>query len=242
MKKMQPLIRVVLSGALFIVVLLGLKNALAGVRTVRRASRFDSAISKDLVAALFYVEERGMDKGLRKKIKIAKRSFRDVSKTNKYKYAGVNFIYVNTKKEELAGVADRHRVASPKPNSPTVALFRGGRLVTSARGFLSSLDVSKMIDNYFGAEIEKVTKEKERELSRRKEDAKRRAYERSHRYPYGDGYYGYGWPWYRRWWGGPYYRYHRYYGPYRSHYYHSPGFGFGIGFGHYGRRRCHRCH
>lgn len=228
-KQMHPLLQLALSATLFIVVLMGLQNLLASVRVVRRAARFESMLQgREFAVVLFYHKgKRIEDKALRAKMRQQLKNFKAASKTAPYRYAGVDFYSVDVaRQQDLADIATKYR-AMPSANQVSVALFRGGDMVSTKRGMFDRADITDFIDQYLGKEIDKVVDEKDRALVRAKEDAKRRAYDRSYRYPYW-GYYGYGWPYYRRWWwGGPYY---------------GGGWGFGWRGGWRGGRRCHRCH
>ena len=218
MKKWQPFLRIMLSGALFIVILMGLKSAFGRVRRVRSSSRFERVLSKDLVAALFFARQKKLPKDIRRKTKDMQRELKSVSDSRQYRYAEVTFVSVYTDKEELIGISDQYSIPRPTPDSPVLALFKGGSLVATARGFLRSSDISKMINTYFGQKIAKIRKEKDEDLKRREKRAKIRAYNRAYTYPY--------WGW-GGGWGYPYYG-GRWYGP-----------GWGIGWGRGGG--CRRC-
>ena len=148
MKKLQPFLRVILFGALFIVVLAGLKNVFARVGKVRKETQFTNEVmDNDLVIALFYARAersreddraaRDKKKEDRKKMKTQQKTFRIASDTDPYKYAGVRFISVDVNREKLTGLIGKYRIAKPKPDNPVFALFKGGNLVTTKSGFLS---------------------------------------------------------------------------------------------------------
>ena len=229
-KQMHPLLRLVLSATLFVVVLMGLQSVFASVRKVKRVARLESNLQKSefSIVLFYYRGKRVKDKTLRKKVREQLRNFKSASKTTPYRYAGVSFFSVDVAiNKDFLVFANKLRVM-PRLDNPTVALFRGNKQVSSKNGFLSKSDITDFIDKYLGKEIDKIVDEKDRKLVREKQDAKRRAYERSYRYPSWGGYYGYGWP----------YRYSR------------PGWGLGFGWGggwrgggwRGGRRRCHRCY
>jgi len=161
---------------------------------------------------------------MRREIKRLRRTFKIASDTDPYKYAGVRFITVDAGRERLSGIVGNYSIPKPTPDSPVFALFKGEELVGNKRGFLSISDMKTFIDGAFSTEIKKMVKERDKELVRSTERAKRAAYRRSYRYYYGSPYY-YGRPWYPGgYWGygGPWgYRYGR------------PGIGIRFGVGGY---------
>jgi len=228
-KQMHPFLRLVLSAVLFVVVLMGLHNMLASVRTVKRASKLERMVREsEFAVVLFYRKgrKRIADKALRQKIRDQIRDLRSASNTSPYRYAGVDFYSVDVaKRQDLADAAKLYR-AQPAADNVAFALFKTGQQVTSRFGFMSPGQISDFIDQYLKDDIDEIVERKDEKLARKKQEAEIRAYNRSYRYPYwGAGWgWGYGWPYYRRWyWGRPYWG------------------GWGWRGGWRGGRRCHRC-
>lgn len=223
-KKRKNIIKIGLSYALFCGALATLNSAYGRYKKISSPKRFRSSLNKhDLVVAFFYIHEKKMPHADRSKVNEAQATFKSVSKIESYRYADVIFTSVNAAKERLADLVRDYGVGQPSANSPIVALFRGGNLVTTKKGFLSRKDIKAFVDSYFGKAIAQIQKDKDIKRKRRLERARIRAYNRSYWYPY----YGYGFGY-----GYPYYGYGYGYRPY-----------FGFGFGHrYGghRGRHHR--
>ncbi len=213
--------RLLLMMGLFVVSLAMLNNAFGKHRRVTSTCGLVDAVRiHELAVALFYVEKKGINREIREQVREAQKIFRAVSKVDTYDYAGVLFASVNTAKEDILELTIRYGVTRPEADSPSLALFRGGKMVACLSGFQDREDIKNIIDQYFGGDITRITKEKDAQRQRRVEAARVRAYENAAAYPYWGGwpYYG-GWAGYGAAW--PYYGGSGYWGP---------SWGAGIGF------------
>lgn len=215
MMNAQKITRLFVMMGLFFVSLAMLNNAFGKHRRVTSARGLADAVSvNELVVALFYVEQRGVARDVREKLREAQKAFRAVSKIDSYDYAGILFAGVNTAREDILEMTIRYGITRPEPESPSLALFRGGKMVASLSGFQDREDIKNVIEQYFSQDIVRITKDKDAVRLRRLEAARLRAAENAAAYPYWGGWpyyggwygYGAGWPYYSSGWWGPTWR------------------------------------
>lgn len=202
---MKTLIRISLAALASVFALILLNDAMGRHKSISSERRFERALQNDLTVALFYMGKSG-DKELNRSIKDLRKTFKRVSKTDPFNYAELMFVNADLSKSKLETLADDYGVPQPEVDNPIIVLFKGGKQIAAENGFLSSPDIRKFIKKYFGKDIDSITKQKDKRRQRRLEESRRRAYDRSYRWPYyGYGHYGWGWPhygygWrYRRW-------------------------------------------
>lgn len=208
--KTQKLVRTLLTAALFFITVSMLNNAFGKHRRITSTRGLGDAVkTNDLVVALFYVEKKGIDKHVRERLHDTQKAFRSVSKDETYDYAAILFSSVNTAKQDMIDMVVEYGVTRPEPDSPSLALFREGKMIACLNGFQDREGIRGVIDQYFTQDIARITKAKDALRQRQLETARQRAYERAAwwggGYPYYGGWYGYGagWPYYGGYYWGP---------------------------------------
>jgi hypothetical protein len=234
----RQILKVCLTLGLFFMSFAMLNNAFGKHHRVTSSRGLADAITmNDLVVALFYVEGKGLVKEVKEKIHAVQRDFRTMSKTDVYEYVGILFASVNVAKEDMLDMVVRYGVVRPAADSPSFALFRGGKMVACLSGFRDREEMRETIEQYLGHDISRIEKEKDAQRQRRIEAARVRSAENAAAYPYWywggwpyyGGWYGYGaaWPYYGggSWWGPSWRGWGGYHGG--GHSYHGGGHGGG---------------
>jgi len=176
--------------------------------TVRSEKSFNRLASKHrFVVVLLYYQDKDMRKKgtVAHKIDELKRMFRAVSREERYRDAGVVFVFANAATRDNVDIAETFGV--PQADFPVIILVRNGDAVRMADGseplkLIGYSDRKQLVAFIDAAWKDKLLDEAER----REEEAKRRRESRGYWY-YGP-YYGYpgwgypGWGWYggRAWW------------------------------------------
>lgn len=202
MRKMKRAFRVGLFAAISVLGFVVLNGVIAKHRKISSTKGFRSALNRsDLSVALFYDLEKKAPKHIKSKIKGAMLAMSRASKH--FKYVEVDFMSVNTARRGLFDLIEMYSLSRPEPNNPTVVLFKGGKQIVTARGFLSKTGLVELVEKHFSKEIKNITEEKDSRRRRRLERARIRAAEWG---SYWGPYYGssWGWPHYGHGWGWPY--------------------------------------
>jgi hypothetical protein len=182
------------------VVLLASCVAYAKFDSMKNRNEFEKDTSRaQFAVALFYdaSKEARKDEQLGHKIKGLERMFKDASRNQDYKDAGVLFASSNISRRDLDSVAQKYNITQ----LPSILLLRYGSLVRNKEtkqlvmltGFVTRNDLEMFIKNHFGKEIRKEARE-----TRKRREANRAYW--SVGFGYGYPYWGYGYPYYRGYW------------------------------------------
>jgi len=199
---MKILIRICLSVFVTVFALVLLKNVLGRHKVVSSIRRFERSLEQDLTVALLYVGKYGdkeQKKQLKPKIKNLLKTFKRVSRDDPFHYVEMLFIRADISKSKLESIPQDYGLPRPTIGNPIIVLFKGGKHIATANGFVTGLALKSFIQKHFGKEMDIISKQKDARRQRRIEEARRRAYNRAYSWPY----YGYGWG---GGWGWPYYR------------------------------------